>query len=133
MGRRSALALAAALPGCAILSPDIARHPAIPPREIVVSLHTAPLIIDTRSYTVGGNFVADEPGRRGPPFLAQSAGFEFGDHDRVALALGRVPETPELRRILDDFAAVLERRGWRRVGRGEDWFALRFRRDAAAP
>lgn len=133
MTRRMALALmAAALPGCSTLSPDIARRPSPLPREIAISLYTAPLQVDARNYTVGGNFVADEPGRRDPPFLAQSAGFEFGNYDRTALALGRVPETPELRRILAEFVATLERRGWRRTGKGDGWFAHRFRRSDAA-
>ncbi|HYZ34694.1 MAG TPA: hypothetical protein VE684_20720 [Crenalkalicoccus sp.] len=127
MARLMPLVLAATV----LLGCSSSPRPSPPPREIEISLYTAPLYVDPRMYSLGANFVAAAPGQRDPPFLAQSANFEFVQYDVPALSQGRVPETPKLRRILDDFVASLEAQGWRRVGQGQSWYSYRFERSGA--
>ena len=118
--------LALALGGCAPSALAV-RDTQPPPPAIDITLHTVPLQVGKVTYT-GANFVAAEPGRRNPPFIAESRNFEFGDYDRAALALGQVPDRPELRAILAELVSRLEAHGWHRTGPGEGWYGARLTR-----
>jgi len=101
------------------------RVPDPPPPVIAVTLRTVPIQLGRRTIS-GGNFVAAEPGRRDPPFIASSTNLEFGDYDLTPLALGRVPETPETRAALEELLGRLEAHGWRRAGTTGAWYAWRL-------
>ncbi|MDO9710663.1 hypothetical protein [Paracraurococcus lichenis] len=92
-----------------------------------ISLVTVPLQVGRRTYA-GGNFVAAEPGRRAPPFIAESTNLEFGDYGRVPLALGWVADTPARRAALEALTRRLEAHGWRRDGSTGPWYGTRFTR-----